>query len=146
MKNVNKINIEPRVKDSPCARCTKRSYRNFGFSKDLCSSCYMKEYRGPAKERIKGLSVTDKKRYQKQYTLKRKYNITLEQYEILLNNSNGKCDLCSKIFTEIPHLDHDHKTKKVRGLLCNNCNLGLGLFKDDENILHKAIKYLMNNR
>ena len=40
------------------------------------------------------------------------------------------------------HIDHDHKTGKVRGLLCHGCNTAIGLMKDDVNILTKAIEYL----
>jgi hypothetical protein len=77
---------------------------------------------------------------------KRKYGISGEDYEAFLKSQNGVCAICSthnvggrhKFF----HVDHNHKTRKVRGLLCSNCNRGLGLFKDDPKVLKKAIEYL----
>ena len=41
-----------------------------------------------------------------------------------------------------PHIDHNHKTNKIRGILCGNCNMGLGHFKDNLDVLKNAIKYL----
>lgn len=58
-----------------------------------------------------------------------------------LDSFDGKCELC-EVEIEKPHLDHCHETGKIRGWLCRNCNVGLGMFKDDTEILQKAIKYL----
>jgi len=66
-------------------------------------------------------------------TLKYLYKISLEEYTRLLKQQNGVCAIC-----KLPQVDkrkylcvdHDHKTGKVRGLLCNLCNVGLGAFKD----------------
>jgi hypothetical protein len=73
------------------------------------------------------------------------YNITLEEWNNLLQSQNNKCAICnndnpSKIKSF--DTDHCHKTGKVRGLLCHNCNVGLGNFKDDINYLKSAISYL----
>ena len=75
--------------------------------------------------------------------LKRKYGMTIEEYERMVENQNGVCAICKKPDT-IARLsvDHNHKTKKIRGLLCRNCNSVLGLAKDSPIILESAIKYL----
>ena len=84
--------------------------------------------------------------------LRRKYKLTLQKYdEILLNQKNG-CAICGKpdLFLRSFHVDHDHSCCSsdvtcgncIRGILCNNCNNGLGKFKDDSNLLYKAIEYL----
>ena len=78
--------------------------------------------------------------------LKKKYGITLEKYEELFSIQNGLCEICGtavaggngKAFS----VDHDHATGKIRGLLCHHCNLGLGHFKDDKEVLLKAVAYL----
>ena len=79
----------------------------------------------------------------------KKYGITIEEQEVMLRNQNGKCKICGKgiyLFgdtkSNTAHVDHDHKTGKVRGLLCQECNTGLGKFCDNIEYLKNAIKYL----
>jgi hypothetical protein len=75
---------------------------------------------------------------------------TPEQYRKLLEQQDGKCAICGTSeghrskYRQICRLsvDHDHKTGIVRGLLCNNCNRGLGRFKDSAPILEAAVRYL----
>lgn len=73
--------------------------------------------------------------------LKRKYDISLEEYEDMFRKQDGKCRICNDPYDSL-HVDHDHATGDVRGLLCNNCNAGLGMFKDSPELMVKAIKYL----
>jgi hypothetical protein len=74
------------------------------------------------------------------------YGITVEAYEALEQAQNYKCKLCSRHKDELTRrvldVDHDHETNRIRGLLCNNCNTGLGLFKDNPTTLLRAIQYL----
>lgn len=70
------------------------------------------------------------------------YGLTSEKWDEYLNNQKGMCAICKSKFTKRPHIDHDHKTNKVRGLLCNTCNWGIGNFKDSVDILLNAISYL----
>lgn len=78
--------------------------------------------------------------------LKLSYNLTLEDYDKLLREQDGKCAICGtdtptgkwKVFA----VDHCHKTGIVRGLLCNECNRGIGLLRDSSDILKKALDYL----
>jgi hypothetical protein len=82
------------------------------------------------------------------YLLK-KYKITLEQYETLFQKQDGRCALCSKHQTELRislAVDHCHKTNKIRGLLCDTCNRGIGFLKEDKEILAKAIDYLDHDK
>lgn len=77
--------------------------------------------------------------------LKTKYGITLEDYNIMLFEQDGCCTICNTHHTEFTKglaVDHCHTTGKVRGLLCVQCNLALGNFKDDITLMKKAIKYL----
>lgn len=80
--------------------------------------------------------------------LKRKYGITLEQYESMFAAQLGKCAICKRsegtgvdkrVFL---HVDHCHETQKVRGLLCSQCNRGIGFLKDSIHQLEAAIAYL----
>jgi hypothetical protein len=77
--------------------------------------------------------------------LKRKYGLTMKEHDRLFNESNGCCNICNKPQSELNvklSVDHNHITGKIRGLLCNNCNLGISLLQDDPNILLEAILYL----
>jgi hypothetical protein len=85
--------------------------------------------------------------------LKERYNITVEEYNNLLKHQKSKCSICQKEETRILYgvisklsVDHDHKTGKVRGLLCCRCNRTIGLVKEDVLILKYMIKYLMKAR
>ncbi len=70
----------------------------------------------------------------------------LKDYERLLAVQNGVCAICGNAPGDrhfgILTVDHDHKTGKVRGLLYNECNVGLGRFKEDVALLGRAIEYL----
>jgi len=82
----------------------------------------------------------------KQYRLKYRHGITLEQYEAMLTAQDHKCAICLRYPADNLknpwHVDHDHSTGKVRGILCHSCNTALGNFKDDPEILRKALEYL----
>lgn len=81
------------------------------------------------------------------YDWQYKYGITPEQYFELYTAQNGKCKICGKELEVGKYLDvdHDKNTGEIRGLLCNNCNKGLGMFKEDKEILKNAIEYLENS-
>lgn len=74
------------------------------------------------------------------------YGLTIADYERMYLDQTGRCYLCGSEDWTMPrgclHVDHDHKTGKVRGLLCENCNRGLGMFKDDLLLLRKAAAYV----
>lgn len=83
--------------------------------------------------------------YNRKSWLKKTYSISIEHYETLLNLQNNKCAICEKELTERPHIDHCHKSGKIRGLLCSNCNRGIGHFKDSPKLLIKASLYCERN-
>lgn len=84
---------------------------------------------------------------QRAYDLQRRYGITPEDYERMLKEQHGHCAICHEPAdtpTEL-NVDHCHETGVVRGLLCSNCNTGLGKFKDFTPFLTQAINYLERN-
>lgn len=93
--------------------------------------------------------------WQKKHPKKRKaqrlkqYKLTLEEFNQILENQQGRCAICGYSDQDkpsfFPLVDHCHKTGKVRGLLCLNCNHGLGQFKDDPHLLRLAANYLETN-
>lgn len=76
-------------------------------------------------------------------TLKSKYGITLNEYNELLKNQNFCCAVCFDVPTKQRlHVDHCHKTMKVRGLLCQACNVSIGKMKDDPSLLRALANYV----
>jgi len=80
---------------------------------------------------------------------KRKFGISSEKYSELLENQNGVCAICGNPETatrlgvvKALSVDHCHSTGRIRGLLCSDCNTGIGKLKDDVTILQNAIRYL----
>jgi hypothetical protein len=79
--------------------------------------------------------------------LKSKYKITLADYDRLLAEQNGRCAICRTTDTgrksdKYFHVDHDHATGVVRGLLCIRCNPGVGYFRDSPDLLRAAAEYV----
>jgi hypothetical protein len=98
------------------------------------------------------MSISDIKR---NYKLRKKYGISSAEYDEIFEKQNGVCAICGMPETkkqrrgvnlpETPdslHVDHDHVTGQVRGLLCYRCNTGIGKLWDDPNLLRKAADYL----
>ena len=77
----------------------------------------------------------------------RTYGISIEDYEDKLIKQGGVCGICNRAKDGIKALavDHDHESGKVRGILCENCNRGIGMFKHDQKLLNLAIAYLDNH-
>ena len=76
-----------------------------------------------------------------------RYNVELEVIMDLLDKQSGCCAICSADFgSTIYHIDHDHTTLRVRGLLCSNCNTGIGLLQEDISILNKSIDYINKHK
>jgi len=112
---------------------------------------YQEEYRAthtkiikPRKPKMLKEEISRKHR---DYLLEYNYGLTREQYNKLYDSQNGCCAICGKTdldsrTKQARHsglvVDHDHKTNKVRFLLCTNCNTGLGKFNDDVSLLRKA--------
>jgi hypothetical protein len=83
--------------------------------------------------------------------LTRKYGLTLEEFQTLHGNQHGVCAICGEPEKVLESrtkkakslsVDHCHITGKVRGLLCYECNTGIGKLKDSTSLMRKAIEYL----
>jgi hypothetical protein len=80
------------------------------------------------------------------HNLKKMFGLTLEQYTEMLTQQNGVCAICEQPEQASRYkylsVDHCHTSGKIRGLLCSNCNRGLGLFRENKRALKKASDYL----
>lgn len=87
----------------------------------------------------------------KEKTILRNCGITLHEYDEMFERQGNKCKICGSEETGTRsqgrfHVDHDHLTGKIRGLLCSRCNHGLGHFKDNIKFLMAAIRYLIDSK
>lgn len=86
------------------------------------------------------------KEYKYWSDIKRKYNITKDEYLAMLETQKRYCALCGKLLGDDIVIDHDHETGGFRGLLHRKCNLGLGHFDDSIDKLQLAIQYLRRSK
>lgn len=78
--------------------------------------------------------------------LKKHYNITGKEFDLLLKSQNYCCAICNKHIAKNLSVDHNHITGKIRGLLCQKCNQALGMLEDNVDFFENAIKYLIRNQ
>ena len=128
--------------DLPTKRFNKNLNKKSGFQ-SWCTRCRSKANAKRNKERRHKDPISYRKLI-KRRELKYKYGITLETYYELVKIQTGRCAICNDVpkKKKLLCVDHDHKTGEVRGLLCHNCNTGLGFFNDTPEFLQRAIKYL----
>lgn len=125
-------------KDTAYFRRVKYSQNKRGYT-GSCITClgkYHKEYVKNNQEKIK--------EYNSNYDSRFRSNSIISELDYLTIKArqNGKCAICGIIPLRRLSVDHCHKTGKIRGLLCHYCNTALGMFKDDTEIIEKALVYL----
>ena len=104
----------------------------------ICKQCSAKRSERWRKNNPDRLRVLDRKN-----KLKYKYGLTVEQYNELLSFQEGVCALCMKEHKRRPlNVDHCHSTGKIRGLLCDKCNLAIGLLGDSIELALRIVRYL----
>jgi hypothetical protein len=112
---------------------------------------YQRQWRSKNPEKCKAYYDKRDKEVSREKAWLRRYGVTRDWYDETLAAQGGGCAICNN--TEIGrrghthfHVDHNHSTGKVRGLLCDLCNRDLGYFKDNENLLTYAAEYLEKNK
>ena len=105
------------------------------YGNSLCNQCYHKDWYQQNKAKCNTAT--------RRNHLRTKYGMTEEDYRAMLIGQDGICLICSQELSKTrPVIDHCHMTQQVRGILCDSCNIAIGKFRDDPDILRKAIKYL----
>ncbi len=142
---------------------------NWDGRRHKCKKCYWEIRRKWSARNRDRIRLTKKREYEKNrdkyleymrsdvrrkrhfaWKLSKHFGISVEQYEEFMRRQAGCCAICLQPPDEAKghknkprlHVDHDHKTGRVRGLLCNSCNAGLGYFRDDIELLLSAADYL----
>lgn len=133
-----------------CNKCdTTKPVEEFRFRKDRdsydsqckeCKRAYSREYDRNREDKARVLALKRARAFEKLY------GIAYEDKRLLLEAQSGKCAICEKLLawdSTDAHLDHNHATDEIRGILCMDCNHGIGKLKDSPEIVMKAYGYLM---
>lgn len=136
------------------AEAAKRSYwRNHERTLALCKKNYYRnrEARLQAMRAWRERPGSGYKDAYRRHYVKKRYGVSLEEYEKLTGETK-KCQLCGRgpdgkgRTGQRLHIDHCHETGKIRGVLCRECNVGLGMFRDDVKVMQRALKYLLKHK
>ena len=127
----------------PLGEFNREAARKDGYKNECrkCAQAYMAKWRKHRQEHYSA--------YMRDYQYRQRYGVTLADYETLHNEQDGKCAICKGTPSGLGaterrlHVDHDHLTGAVRGLLCENCNRGVGMFQDNPDLLTLAAAYLL---
>ena len=132
---------------SACKACERAMAKDwYKRNRDKAKSKYQ-EWRVGNQDAVKRYRAENRRKHYQQ-ELMRKYGVDAGWFESQMEQQGGKCACCKTPFAwgdkhTTPHVDHCHKTQVVRGILCNRCNSGLGLCKDDATLLSRLARYLM---
>jgi len=98
------------------------------------------------REKVKASARTWSPERKRDNRMRKQFGIGAVEYDAILASQDGGCAICGKAGNGSRgyrlHVDHDHVTGRVRGILCSECNFGLGKFRDDLDLLQRAINYL----
>jgi hypothetical protein len=135
-KIANKI-ARDKYRASPKYKAWLESYRS---RPEVREANLQSVKRWQAKPGVKELLAPGKRKF----NLKDKYGITPEVYDAMALAQNGVCAICGRpnVSNKRLSVDHDHKTGKVRELLCNDCNCSIGLLQEDPSIMIKMANYI----
>lgn len=135
--------------------CTNDACNSPALSRGLCNKHYQAEkktgkygFKACVIESCDGMELA-RGYCSKHYAVSKNYNITAERFEEMLVEQNNVCAICKRGPNgrrDKLHIDHNHVTGKVRGLLCHSCNVSIGHFNDDIDMLQSAINYLEVNK
>lgn len=137
------------MKDKLCTKCgvshpaTKQFFGiSDGYLTSPCNPCRNLARRERRKANPEKYRELDRHRQ-----VARDYGLTPDEYESMLSESDNKCQICkcAPSPTKSLAIDHCHSTGNVRGLLCDKCNRGIGMFNDDTDLLQRVIDYLKEN-
>ncbi|EDW9721273.1 hypothetical protein GTR47_004461 [Salmonella enterica] len=109
----------------------KGKHKGKQYYRSVCSDCFNSKQTNP-----------------KHYQLIRNYDLTLDGFNKMLADQGGVCAICKQTNKNGKALavDHDHETGDIRQLLCSNCNTGIGLLKDNPQLLIEAANYLIKHK
>ena len=135
-----------------CRLKEKQDRNRFSPINAICSICGATFMKNSARHVMCSKSCQDKsyssgakgKANKRKYDAQRRYGLSYSDYDAMLEKQNGRCAICGNPPGERAlHIDHDHLTGEIREMLCNECNLGIGKFKDNPVLLLRAADYVL---
>ncbi len=152
--------MNQKIKTKVCTLCKKEKeitlfYKRKEYTDGL--DCYCKECKNKKSREHYWNNIEANREYHRLYKLRNKekrqkwilkdlYNLPIEKYNDMFIEQGGRCAICGKHQVEFKKklcVDHNHETGKIRGLLCNKCNSLLGYAGESPDVLHNAVKYLI---
>ena len=139
---IDMVKIPHKICPECCEDLPLTAYRisKNGYYRRTCKTCRNLEQRA-----LKEKNPEKHKESHRKSMFKRKYGITIDQYNLMFLKQEGKCAICGTHQSELNHtlsVDHCHATNIIRGLLCSKCNTGIGYFNDNAKFLASAASYL----
>ena len=129
------------TKDISLFRTYRKRDRPSVYTIALCKPCDNKRA-----QKVRDKNPDKEKVRRRRKKIREKYGLSWETYQKMILEQNNLCKICGKEEqSQVLSVDHCHGTGKIRGLLCNGCNIGLGGFRDSVTSLEQAIKYLKEN-
>lgn len=114
------------------------------YGRGLCKPCYMRDYQIAHRAELAAWSRDNYPRRKARLQARNRnylYGVTPEEYRDALVGQAGRCAICGLVADRLV-VDHDHATGKFRGLLCQNCNQGIGRLGDNAQTIDAAARYL----
>lgn len=136
---------EPDGLYSQCKTCASASNRAFYAANPEKAKVQALKWKNNNREKVREYARQQYKNNpdrERNNRLKREYGISLDDYQRMYKEQGGVCAVCGSSSEKNFHVDHNHKTGEVRGLLCDKCNKALGFVKDDLNIIKRLKRYL----
>ena len=135
------------VEVKTCKHCLEsKAVAEFNRSRQWFNS-YCKSCQSARDKELYANSI-DRRLHMRDGEVRRRYGLTREQVDAIRDLQGGLCPVCDDELRggKFEHIDHCHETKLVRGILCSECNTGIGKLGDDPALLRKAADYLEGSR
>jgi hypothetical protein len=136
VEDFSRVRKEDETRRACCKVCCKQRTKSWRRKNPRKAIDHSLKWQSQNKEQQKLAS--------QKYLLKKKFNLSLEEYNTKLQEQNHSCAICHKMCSSGRKLavDHNHETRQNRGLFCTNCNLAIGHMQEDIDLLKNAIEYI----
>jgi hypothetical protein len=135
----NNYEKQLRTQNPEYAERQRENRRNWGIENPL--KVVLSQFNYRERRKLDPELIVKDRRNQRNNAFKRKYGITIEYYEKIYNQQEGKCLICERFF-KVLDVDHNHETGEIRGLLCRACNTLVGQLECRKKEINKIINYL----